>query len=212
MKQVSSKIHPPPITPPHDPIFGTLSRRQAESVECPVFTRTQSRMPGKQFGSEGPPFGAHSFLSVAPTPRPLHWDENKSGNVQERSPSLKCVQTWSKTDKSVSKLAQNGSKGVKTGQKVPKRFKRCQNGSKWANEGVREAQNGGEKGKKVMNGLLAHPFSCENGLLSTFQGKGGLRDHFLGVIAHNVNFWAILGSFWGLLGPQTSESAKSRIC
>ena len=72
---------------------------------------------------------------------------------------------------SVSKLAQkgskrchNGSKGVKTGQKVPKR----------ANEGVREGQNGGEKGKerkKAMNGLLCHPFSFENGLLSTV-GEG----------------------------------------
>ena len=30
----------------------------------------------------------------------------------------------------------------------------------------------GKEGKKVMNGLLAHPFPCENGLLSTLSGKG----------------------------------------
>ena len=69
----------------------------------------------------------------------------------------------------------------------------------------------GKEGKKVMNGLLAHLFPCENGLF-VHPFKGGLRYHFLGVPAHNVNFWAISGSFWGLLGPQTSESAKSRIC
>ena len=59
---------------------------------------------------------------------PLAGRPNKSGNVLERSPSLKCVQTWSKTDKSVSKLAQKGSKGAKTVQKVSKRVKRCKNG------------------------------------------------------------------------------------
>ena len=52
--------------------------------------------------------------------------------------------------------------------------------AKWANEGVREAQNGGEKGKTVMNGLLAHPFSCENGLLSTLSGKGWTKRPFSG--------------------------------
>ena len=51
-----------------------------------------------------------------------------------------------------------------------------------------------------MNSLLAHPFCAKMVSCQPFQGKGGLRDHFLGVLAHNVNFWAILGSFWGLLG------------
>ena len=74
---------------------------------------------------------------------------------------------WSKTGRSASKLAQkrvkNGSKGVKMGQKVPIR----------ANEGVRKGQNEGEEGegKKVMNGLLAHPFSCENGLVHPFRER-----------------------------------------
>ena len=131
---------------------------------------------------------------------------NKSGNVQEeRSPSLKCVQTCSKTDKSVSKLAQKG----------PKRFKRCQNGPM---RGVREAQNGGEKGKKVVNGLLAHPFSCENGLLSTLSGKGWTKRLFSGGSSSQCEalgaFSTLLGHFrpfWVLLGPHllSSESAKS---
>ena len=47
-------------------------------------------------------------------------------------------------------------------------------------------EEGQGRGKKAMNGLLAHPFPCENGLLSTLSGKGGLRDHFLGVLAHKV--------------------------
>ena len=71
----------------------------------------------------------------------------------------------------------------------------------------------GKEGEKVMNGLFKPiPFRAKMVSCPPFQGKGGLRDHFLGVLAHNVNFWAILGSFWGLLGPQTSESAMSRIC
>ena len=47
-----------------------------------------------------------------------------------------------------------------------------------------------------------------------FQGKGGLRDHFLGVLAQCEllgHFGVILGAFWGLK-PQNllnRESAKS---
>ena len=65
----------------------------------------------------GPPHGGGGA-----TQRSAFFKSNKSGNVQEeRSPSLKRVQTWSKTDKSVSKLAQKGPKGVKTGQNGPMR-------------------------------------------------------------------------------------------
>ena len=48
------------------------------------------------------------------------------------------------------------------GQKVPRQPMR---GSKWGRGRTKE-------GKKVMNGLLAHPFPCENGLLSTLSRKG----------------------------------------
>ena len=45
----------------------------------------------------------------------------------------------------------------------------------------------GNEGKKVMNSLLVHPFSCENGLLvHPFRERVELRDYFLGVLAHNV--------------------------
>ena len=62
----------------------------------------------------------------------------------------------------------------------------------------------GKEGKKVMNGLLAHPFSCENGLLSTLSGKpfsGGSSSQCEALRAFStLFFWAILGSFWVILG------------
>ena len=76
-------------------------------------------------------------------------------NVARTLSLVEMCSKWSKTGRSESKLAQkvpkrskrfktgeNGSKGVKMGQKVPRR----------ANEGVRKGQNGGRrrarKGKK----------------------------------------------------------------
>jgi len=44
----------------------------------------------------------------------------------------------------------------------------------------------GKEGKKVMNDLLAHPFPCENGLLSSLSGKKWTKRPFSGVLAHNV--------------------------
>ena len=101
-------------------------------------------------------------------------------------------------------------------QKVPKR----------ANEGVREGQNGerkGKEGKKAVNGLLAHPFSCENGLLSTLSGKGWTKRPFSwgsssqceALRAFSTRHFSTLlghfGSFWGLLGLicYVPKSAKS---
>ena len=69
---------------------------------------------------------------------------------------------WSKTGSNASKLGQRGSGRVKMGDRK------------------------GKEGKKVMNGLLAHPFRAKMVSCPSFQGKGGLRDHFLGVLAHNV--------------------------
>ena len=71
----------------------------------------------------------------------------------------------------------------------------------------------GKEGKKVMNALLVHPFSCENGILSTFSGKGWTKRPFSGVLALRA-FSTLLGhfgAFWGLK-PQnllSRESAKS---
>ena len=111
-----------------------------------------------------------------------------------------------------SNVVKNGKECVqtaKTGQKVPKR----------ANEGLREGQNGGEEGQgreKSHEWSLSPSFFVRKWSLGPpFQGKDGLRDHFLGVSDHNVNFWAILGpfgAFWGLK-PQnllSREPAKSR--
>jgi len=109
----------------------------------------------------------------------------------------------------VSKLAQKGSKGAKNGSK---RVKTGQKVPKWANEGVREGQNGGEERKKVMNGLLAHPFSCENGLLSTLSGKGWTQRPFSGGSSSQCELLGHFGVILGPFGAQTSESAKSRIC
>ena len=61
----------------------------------------------------------------------------------------------------------------------------------------------GKEGQKVMHGLLAHPFRAK--MVSCPPLKGGLRDHFLGVPAHNVNFWAILGSFC-TVGPKCQKT------
>ena len=38
----------------------------------------------------------------------------------------------------------------------------------------------GNEGKKVINSRLAHPLSCENGLLSTLSGKGWTKRPFSG--------------------------------
>ena len=70
----------------------------------------------------------------------------------------------------------------------------------------------GREGKKAMNGLLAHPFLCENGLLSTLSGKGWTKRPFSGGssshcegLSHTFGpFWVILahfGAFWGLKPP-----------
>ena len=80
-----------------------------------------------------------------------------------------------KVVKNGKECVQNGSKGVKRCQndsKGAKMVKRCQNGPMRGIEGSKWGEEGKE-GKKAMNGLLAHPFPCENGLLSTLSGKGG---------------------------------------
>ena len=56
----------------------------------------------------------------------------------------------------------------------------------------------GKEGKKVMNGLLAHPVSCENGLLSTLSGKGWTKRPFLGGSSSQCE---LLGHFGVILGP-----------
>ena len=62
----------------------------------------------------------------------------------------------------------------------------------------------GKEGKKVMNGLLAHPFPCENGLLPMLSVKGWLRDHFLGGSSSQCEalraFSTLLGHFGVILG------------
>ena len=37
---------------------------------------------------------------------------------------------------------------------------------------VKMGERKDKEGKKVMNGLIAHPFSCKNGILSARSGKG----------------------------------------
>ena len=80
----------------------------------------------------------------------------------------------------------------------------------------------GKEGKKVMNGLLAHPFPCENGLLSTLSGKGWTKRLFSGGSSSQCEalralafswllglFGVILGhfgAFWGLKPPESAES------
>ena len=57
----------------------------------------------------------------------------------------------------------------------------------------------GKEGKKVMTGLLAHPFSCENGLLSTLSGKRWTKRPFSGG-ASSEAFSTLLGHFGVILG------------
>ena len=79
----------------------------------------------------------------------------------------------------------------------------------------------GKEGKKVMNGLLAHPFPCENGLLSTLSGKGWTKRPFSGgsssqcealrAFFHALgSFRGHFGSFWVILGP--FGASNPRIC
>ena len=60
------------------------------------------------------------------------------------------------------------------------------------------------KGKQVMNGLLAHPFPCENGLLSTRSGKGWTKRPFSGGSSSQCEalrvFPTLLGHFGVILG------------
>ena len=76
------------------------------------------------------------------------------------------------------------------------------------------------EGKKVMNGLLAHPFSYENGLLSTLSGKGWTKRPFSGSSSHGEALGAFstllghfrvilghLGAIWGLT-PQNLRSPQ----
>ena len=80
----------------------------------------------------------------------------------------------------------------------------------------------GNAGKKGMNGLLAHPFPCENGLLSTLSGKGWTKGPFSGGSSSHCeplrafstllgHFGVISGSFGGILGAHllSRKSAKS---
>ena len=65
----------------------------------------------------------------------------------------------------------------------------------------------GHEGKKVMNGLLAHPFPCENGLLYTLSGKGWTKRPFSGGSSSQCE---LLGSFGVILGPVGASNL--RIC
>ena len=72
--------------------------------------------------------------------------------------------------------------------------------------------------EKSYEWLLAHPFQCENGLLSTLSGKGWTKGPFSGGSSSQCEalraFFTLLGhfgSFW-CLKPQnllSPESAKS---
>ena len=86
-----------------------------------------------------------------------------------------------------------------------------------------EGQNGGEewqgRGKKAMNGLLAHPFPCENGLLF---GKGWTKRPFSGdsssqgealrafpiLLGHFGVILGHFGAFWGLKPPNLLSLAN----
>ena len=73
----------------------------------------------------------------------------------------------------------------------------------------------GNEGEKGMNGLLAPPFPCENGLFSTLSGKGWTKRPFSGGSSSQCEalraFSTLLGhfgvilshfiSFWGIFGP-----------
>ena len=70
----------------------------------------------------------------------------------------------------------------------------------------------GKEGKKAMNGLLAHPFPHENGLLSTPSLKGWTKRPFSGgssslgealrafptLLGHCEVIFGHFGAFWGL--------------
>ena len=70
--------------------------------------------------------------------------------------------------------------------------KRCHNGpkgAKTANEGVREGQNGREEEQgreKSHEWSLSPSLFVRKWSLVHPLGKGWTRDHFLGVLAHNV--------------------------
>ena len=63
----------------------------------------------------------------------------------------------------------------------------------------------GKEGKTIMNALLAHPFPCENGLLSTLSGKGWTKRPFSGGSSSQCEalrvFSTLLGHFGFILGP-----------
>ena len=62
----------------------------------------------------------------------------------------------------------------------------------------------GNEGKKVMNSLLARPFPCENGLLSTLSGKGWTKIPFSGGSSSQCEalraFSTLLGHFGSFRG------------
>ena len=64
-----------------------------------------------------------------------------------------------------------------------------------------------------MNGLLAHRFPCENGLLSIISGKGWTKRPFYGGSSSQCKalraFSTLLGHFGVILGPFGALSAKS---
>ena len=67
----------------------------------------------------------------------------------------------------------------------------------------------GNEGKKAMNSLLAHPFPCKNGLLSTLSGKRWAKRPFSG--GSNSQCEA-LRAFSTLLDHFGASSAKSQFC
>ena len=58
----------------------------------------------------------------------------------------------------------------------------------------------GKKGKKVVNGLLAHPFPCENGLLPTLSGNGWTKRPFSGGSSSQCEALRALSTLWGHFG------------
>ena len=93
----------------------------------------------------------------------------------------------------------------------PKWARGGKGGSKWGENGREEGQGR----EKTMNGLLAHHFPCENGLLSTLLGKGWTtgwtKRPFLGGFGSQCEalraFSTLLGPFWGLK-PQNLLNPK----
>ena len=71
----------------------------------------------------------------------------------------------------------------------------------------------GNEGEKVMNGLLAHPFSRENGLLSTLSGKGWTKRPFSGGSSPQCEALKAFSTplcYFGGFGVQTPKSIESR--